>query len=287
MAKKELPKEGYKICVIPDCQVKPGVPLDHLVWASDYIADKKPDEIICIGDFADMESLSSYDKGKKCFEGRRYSKDIEVAKYGMSLLLSRLGQTKQFTYSPRKILLYGNHEDRILRAIDDDPRLAGTLSLSDLGYSGAGWECHPYLSVYSSRGIYFSHYFTSGVLGRPVSSARALLTKKHSSSIMGHVQKRDIAYDYTSNGRQITGIFVGTFYQHNEAYLNPQTNKHWRGIWMLHDCNDGEFDEMPISIKYLKERYNRKYANKKEVERSSTTTNRRIKQVSERTRGRF
>jgi hypothetical protein len=255
---KERP---YKICVIPDCQVKPNVPLDHLKWAGDYIADKQPDEIICIGDFADMESLSLYDKGKKCFEGRSYKKDIDTARLGMSYLCTVFKQqkSKSIKYSPRQVLLYGNHEDRIDRAIQLDSILDGTISKDDLGYDHFGWECFPYLSVYSSRGINFSHYFTSGVLGRPVSSARALLTKKHTSAVMGHVQKRDIAYDYTADGKQITGIFVGTFYQHDESYLNPQTNKHWRGIWMLHDCKDGEFDEMPLSMKFLKERYRRKY----------------------------
>ena len=259
--------ESYKICVIPDCQVKPDVPLDHLTWASDYIADKKPDEIICIGDFADMESLSSYDKGKKSYEGRRYTKDINTVDKAMSLLLNNIEERRTTGYNPKKVFLYGNHEERILRCIESEPLLDGTISLDDLGYASYGWECYPFLSVYTSRGINFSHYFSSGVLGRPVSSARALLTKKHTSALMGHVQKRDIAYDYTADGRQITGIFVGTFYQHDESYLNPQTNKHWRGIWMLHNCIDGEFDEMPVSMQYLRDRYRRKYGTTTEVDR--------------------
>ena len=287
MSKSELPKEGYKICVIPDCQVKHGVPLDHLEWASDYIADKRPDEIICIGDFADMESLSSYDKGKKSFEGRSYHRDISVARYGLSLLCGTYQKLRSINlpYNPRQVFLLGNHEDRILRAIEEDRVLEGTIHQDDLGYAEYGFDVRPYLSVYTSRGINFSHYFSSGVLGRPVSSARALLTKKHSSAIMGHVQKRDIAYDYTADGKQITGIFVGTFYQHDEAYLNPQTNKHWRGIWMLHNCVDGEFDEMPVSLQYLKDRFERKYYNgkKAKVERSSTTRNKEQPRLIKRT----
>lgn len=50
--------------ILPDVQCKPGVPLDHLTWASNYCIQKKPDVIVCLGDFADMESLSSYDIGK-------------------------------------------------------------------------------------------------------------------------------------------------------------------------------------------------------------------------------
>ena len=32
-----------------------------------------------MGDFASMDSLSSYDKGKKSLKGRRYKKDIDHA----------------------------------------------------------------------------------------------------------------------------------------------------------------------------------------------------------------
>jgi hypothetical protein len=72
---------------------------------------------------------------------------------------------------------------------------------------------------------------------------------------MGHVQKRDIAYDYTAEGKQITGIFVGAFYQHDEDYLNPQGNRHWRGCWMLNQVENGEFDELPLSLDYLRRKY--------------------------------
>jgi Calcineurin-like phosphoesterase len=256
-----------KILVIPDCQVKPGVPLDHLKWCNNYIKEKKPDTVICIGDFADMHSLSSYDKGKKEYEGRSYREDIECAKDAMSLLLKGVHTKNQPVHKERSttkskqrhsmemVLTLGNHENRIFRAINEDRKLDGTISIHDLGYSQFGWNVIPYLHIYKQHGILFSHYFTSGVLDRPVTSARALLTKKHRSAVMGHVQKRDIAYDYTADGKQITAIFAGTFYQHDESYMSAQANKHWRGIWMLHQCDDGEFDEMPVSMQYLQQQY--------------------------------
>ena len=37
-----------------------------------------------------MESLSSYDIGKKSFEGKRYIKDVESAKEAMQCLMSPL-----------------------------------------------------------------------------------------------------------------------------------------------------------------------------------------------------
>jgi len=251
-----------KHLVIPDVQFKKGVPKEHLSWAGQYIVDKKPDVIVQIGDFADMESLSSYDVGKKSFEGRRYKLDIEAAHEGMELLLSpireynaqqRKNGKKQ--YKPRKIITLGNHEDRISRVIESDPKWDGVLSLKDLGYEKYGWEVVPYLEPIIIDGIAYCHYFTSGVMGRPVTSAAALVNKKHQSCVMGHVQGRQIAYGTRADGKQLTGLFVGCFYQHDEEYLKWQGNKHWRGLWMLHEVEDGSFDEMPVSLDYLKRKY--------------------------------
>jgi hypothetical protein len=251
-----------KILVIPDTQVKDGVPLEHLEWAGNYAAIKKPDVIVHIGDYADMESLGLYDVGKKQFEGRRYRKDIDAAIQGMDMFMGpinaeqeRLRKNKEKLWKPRRIITLGNHEDRINRAVESDPKLEGVLSLKDLKYEEYGWEVVPYLEPIVVDGVAFCHFFTSGILGKPVTSAQALLNKKHMSCVMGHVQGRQIAYGTRADGKQMTGLFVGGFYQHDENYLKWQGNKHWRGIWMLHEVNDGSFDEMPISLAFLKRKY--------------------------------
>lgn len=246
--------------LLPDCQVKPGVPLDHLTWAGRYVAEKKPDVIICIGDFADMESLSSYDVGKKSFEGRSYKADIDVAHQAMRLFLDPIHElqqqqrrNKEKIYKPRFVLTLGNHEQRIPRAIDSDRKLDGLISIKDLPYGN--WEVYPFLEPVVIDGVCYSHYFTSGQLGRPCVSARAILTKKHMSCVAGHMQGRDIAYAQRADGKHMTALISGSFYQHDENYLNPQTNEVWHGVWMLNDVVDGSFDELPISMSYLRKKY--------------------------------
>lgn len=251
-----------KHAVIPDCQVSPHVPTSHLTWAAQYIAEKKPNTIVCLGDFADMESLSSYDVGKKCFEGRRYTEDIRAAKEAMFKFMQpirreqdRLRRNKEKQWNPKMVMLLGNHENRIERAINNDSKLDGLISTKDLGYEEFGWTVVPYLQVCILDGIAYSHYFVSGIMGRPVTSARMLLTKHHMSCVAGHQQGRDIAYGKLANGKSITGIISGSFYQHDESYLNAQTNVCWHGIWFLHDVQDGSFDELPLSIEYLRRKY--------------------------------
>ena len=46
------------------------------------------------------------------------------------------------------------------------------------------------------------------------------------------------------------------YYQHDEDYLGPQGNAEtWRGCWVLNEVFRGEFDEMPISMDYLRRKY--------------------------------
>lgn len=248
-----------KIVVIPDCQVKEGVPTEHLEWAGKYIADKKPDVIVNIGDFWDMPSLSSYDKGKKDFEGRRYTKDVEAGNAAMDLLLApikkeinRQRKNKKKMWKPRMVFTIGNHEYRIERAVECDAILEDVISYKDLNLDD--WEVYDFLEPVIIEGVAFAHYFTSGVMGRPVSSAKSLLSKRMMSCIMGHVQDRDIAFQKRADGVNLTGLFAGTFYQHDEKYLGAQNNGSWAGIWMLNEVDNGGLDVLPVSLNYLKER---------------------------------
>jgi len=251
-----------KILVLPDMHNKEGTPTEHLGHIGQFIVDKQPDVIIHLGDFADMPSLSLYDVGKKCFEGRSYTNDIQASHEAMRILLSPLfalqckqKRNKEKMYNPRRIMLLGNHENRINRAIELDRKLEGLMSVNDLLYAEFGWEVVGFLEKVKINGVLFSHYFTSGEMGRAITSPNALLTKKHVSCVMGHNQKDGIASQYTGDDKRITGIFAGACYLHQEDYLGPQGNVHWRGVWMLHDVMDGEFEPMQVSLKFLKERY--------------------------------
>lgn len=249
--------------MIPDAQVRPGSCIQHLVHAGMYAVEKKPDVIVCLGDWADMQSLSSYDVGKKSFEGRMYVEDIRAAKQAMYFFLNpihqeqtRLRKNKEKQWNPRLVFCLGNHEARITRAVEEDRKLEGLVKIGDLEYEETfGWEVYPFLEPVTIAGVVFCHYFTSGVMGRPVCTASALISKKHQSCIAGHQQGRQVAYGTKADGSTITSMIIGSFYTHNEEYLGHQGNKHYRGCVMLHEVNDGGFDEMFISVEYLRKKY--------------------------------
>ena len=249
-----------KHLIIPDVQAKFGEDFTFLRRIGQYIVEKKPDTIVCLGDFVDMESLSSYDVGKKSFEGKRYVKDIQAAREAMDVLLGPLDEynayakvNKKKQYHPRMVLTLGNHEERISRAIQNDPKLEGLISYNDLPYKD--WEVFPFLQPVFIDGIAYCHYFPTGVLGRPATTASAMVSKLHMSCIAGHQQGKQVAYGKRPDGSTITCIIAGSCYEHDEDYLNPQSNKHFRGILLAHRVENGSFDECFVSLDYLKEKY--------------------------------
>lgn len=247
--------------ILPDVQAKPGQNFTFLRKIGEYIVEKQPEKIICLGDFADMPSLSSYDVGKKVFEGRRYVSDIIAVHAAMDAFLgplrdynARAKRNKEKLYRPELHMTLGNHENRIERAINNDPKLEGLINYNDLNYELSGWKVYPFLDVVVIDGIAYSHYFTSGLMGRPATSANAQLNKTHMSCVSGHQQGLQIATGKTGDGRLIHSIIAGSCYEHDEDYLGRQGNNHWRGALMLNDVNDGDFDIMPLRLKYLMER---------------------------------
>ena len=244
--------------VIPDTQVKDGVPLHHLEAAGNLIATIQPDVIIHIGDHADMPSLSEYDRGKKCFEGRRYEKDILAARKGMEVLLGPLfdlqkqqRNNRKKVYKPKMLLTLGNHENRINRIIESEPRLEGTVGLSDLGYEDYGWEVVPYMQPVVVDGVAYCHFFYNKLSGRPHASARTTLLREHMSCTQGHQQTLQIETQYTGDGRRLTAVTAGAYYLHDEDYKGPSGNDHWRGLIYKQDVEDGEYDITTMSIKLM------------------------------------
>lgn len=251
-----------RILVIPDCQVKEGVPLQHLTWAGEAICDYKPDVVVNIGDFADMPSLSSHDiKGSKYFEGLRYQKDVDITKKAMEMLLaplkdlqSRQRKNKEKVYKPRMVLTLGNHENRIDRAVNNNPMLEGLISTKDLEYE-KDWEVHAFLHPVFINGVGFNHYWPVGAMGRPAGTAAAIVNKLHMSCVAGHQQGKQVAYGKRADGKSICGIIAGSYYLHDEGYMDQLSNRHWRGLVVLNEVVDGHFDEMFLSIEYLEKKY--------------------------------
>jgi hypothetical protein len=254
---------GLKIMVIPDTQQKASVPNAYLGRIGQYIVDKRPDVVVHIGDHYDMPSLSSYDVGKKSFEGRTYKADIAAGNASMDLLMAPLHayneqqrKTKHVLYMPRLEFTLGNHEQRIERAIEADRKLDETIGYHDFNLVQHGWNVNPFLKPIEIGGVHFAHYFYNPMNGRPYSGMiQTRLKNIGFSFVMGHQQGKQQAEMHRSDGTIVRGLIVGSCYEHDEEYLGPQGVNYWRGVVMLHQVKDGNYDLMEVSLDYLEWKY--------------------------------
>lgn len=255
------------VLIIGDAHCKPGVSNRRFEWLGKYIVDKKPDTIVCIGDFADMSSLCSYDKGKKSFEGRRYKEDCDVTHDAQVKLFGPIvhynqkqKKLKKPKYNPYKVMIIGNHENRIHRVVEYQSELEGTIQLSDLGYTLWWDEVVPFLEPKFIDGVCYQHYFTSGLMGRPIggdNAAASMLSKQYVSCVAGHSHLRDFSERTRADGIKIQGLVVGCYLdpEQREDYAGPANSLWWKGVVMLHNVNSGQYDPEFVSIDYLRKRY--------------------------------
>ncbi len=241
--------------IIPDTQVRDGVPLSHMRWIGQAIKDYKPDVVIHMGDHWDFSSVSRHSApGTLTKEGQRLKADIDAGNKALSMIDAAMGRFKT-----RRILLRGNHENRLFRYIDEHPELAGLVSDELLIDRNLGWEVVPYNNgapdAIELDGVQYAHYFTNPMTGKPISgSIQNRLAKIGSSFVQGHQQGLQRGNTQYATGRQAFGIVAGSAYLHDEDYKG-MANAHWRGILVLNEVKNGQFDEMPLSMDYLARKY--------------------------------
>lgn len=248
---------GKRILVIPDAHARPDQDNSRFDALGNFIVDKRPDTVVSIGDWADMGSLCSYDKGTKAAEGRRYIEDVAASTDALQRVMTKVRSGFYKKKRPEFHITIGNHENRIDRAASLSPELFGKLSLSDLRFEQAGWNVVPFLKPLVLEGICFQHYFTSGILGKPiggVNHARTLVLKNYQSSVCGHSHARDYWEDVRADGQRLAGLVVGCYDEGIHHYTTEQ-RRWWSGLVMLHECQNGQFEHAWFSIDYLKDKY--------------------------------
>jgi len=248
--------------VIPDGQIKPGDDLTHIKWAAKAIVEYKPDVVVVIGDWWDLPSLSMHDApGSKEAEGRNVLSDIEIGNVAFELLVgpmqkerARIIRNRKKPWRPECHFLFGNHEDRLTRAISRDPRFDGLLTLDAL--KTPGFTRHAYQKIVEVDGIKYCHFFPNVYSGRAIGGTIVnRLNHIGSSFVQGHQQ--GFLYASKAYPDHIKhGLVCGRFYQHHESYRAEDVQKvEWNGICVLNGVRNGDYDLMPLRMDYLEKSY--------------------------------
>lgn len=237
--------------LIPDTQVKKGVSTDHMDWIGAAIQKYKPNSVIHLGDHWDCPSLSAWDaKGSLSKEGARYEDDIQSGNEALDRLHKAMGDFKG-----QKVILRGNHEHRIQRAIEQEPRFVGTIGEHHFNDKRLGWEIVPYFHGSPGTkvidGVTYAHFFANPMTGKAIAGTITnRLAKIGTTFVQGHAQgllQGNVQY---ATGVVRHGIVAGSAYIHDEEYKG-HANAHWRGIVVLNEVKNGQFCEMPLTLDYL------------------------------------
>lgn len=241
--------------IVPDSHAQPGFSNERYDWLAELILDVKPDVVIEVGDWFDMPSLCSYDKGTKGFEGRRYQKDIEAGVEAQDRVQRRLRQAKKKL--PRLVRTLGNHENRINKAVQAQAILEGVISTNDLQSKEYGWEEYPFMEPVDIDGIDYAHYFPSGVMGKAIGgvhTAHSIIKTRYKSSTQGHSHLFDYKVDRRGD-THIHGLACGVYIDYKLDYAG-EANKLYRSqICIKRNVSDGDYDLETISIERLRAEY--------------------------------
>lgn len=123
-----MKSEVYKVIVIPDLQV-PYHDKRSLDAVEQYMADERWDEYVNLGDFLDLDMISTYSKGQiRLNEGKRIS---EVYRKGNEILDRHQAIIRAKNPKAKFNLLEGNHDFRMERYIDEHPETEGMLEIEN------------------------------------------------------------------------------------------------------------------------------------------------------------
>jgi len=246
------PAKPRRHFVIPDCQVRPGVHLDHLDWIGDAIVEYRPDVVVCIGDWFDFPSLNGHEQpGSYFLENQRYKNDVDVGNKAFARMCAPMErEERKGKWKPRKLVTLGNHEDRADRVAMNTPHLMNVVGSEDCDFRD--WTVYPYLQTIEVDGFFYSHFFQSSHSSRAIGGAIPnKLGKIGASFVHGHVQGLDMGTKIMGNGKTLWGFQAGSCYTQIENYRGAQGQRHWRGVLVLNEVENGECCPMPLSLNYL------------------------------------
>lgn len=255
------PRRHY---VLPDMQIRPGDAIDQIDWIAADIVRRKPDVIVCIGDWWDFPSLSSYSPaGGVEKEGARIKADIDAGNEGMARLTApihaetaRLSRRRQRQWKPRMVFCEGNHEARISRLPKEDARFLGVVGTHLCKVEDYGFERVPFEQPIEIDSVWYCHYWKTAHSARPIGGTiDNRLNKLGFSFVQGHEQGKRYGDRPLANGKTIHGIVAGSAYLGVETYRGPQGANEWRGVVVLHDVRDGDFEPMFLPLRYLCREY--------------------------------
>ena len=208
-----------RILVIGDSHAHPSVNNKRYTTLGRLIKSVGPDIVVDIGDSADMPSLLHWDKPKPTaiFEGfDSLQADVDAYKDAQDKLMNELAKMKT---KPRLLKVQGNHEERLQRIVDNEPRLRNIAGPEILCEKDYGWAVTPHGRVLQAGRAGFCHSLPGG---SSKTGPRGVVTAKPGTSgvyFYGHTHRRGVHYYQGLKPNQGCIINVGCYFDvHSKSH---------------------------------------------------------------------
>ncbi len=235
-------------------------PLERAKMLRREILATRPDNIIFIGDFLDMGSLSFYDKpGSQEKENLRINNEINLAKLWMFLVFDPKGWPKGYT--PDIDFTEGNHEYRLRRLFEQQAVFDGIISIRESLQQVLNEKCSqvftwtPYGEYLCINKIMYTHVPFKN--GQPVASTvnhtGMSLQLVDRSVIYGHTHRLEVKQALRAGSFQlITALNVGCYFDYIPSYVKNSNPHWWRGVVHVYPDGQGNFDFATKSMEALR-----------------------------------
>lgn len=254
-----------KTAVVLTCaHSDPSIPNDRFDWLGEFLYDVRPDYVIDLGDGADLKSLNSFDtRYPQAIVAQNYESDINHYNDAMDRMRRKFRTMKK--RRPAFFGFEGNHENRIKKAIANDPRLEGAtygISFSHLQTDVWFDEYHQYNNsapaIFDYDGVSYAHYIASGNYGTAMSGlhhAYGLVQKRHCSTTVGHSHKRSLFFKDDAHPNPTIGLVAGCFKGGEEGWAGQSNMEWWKGVIVKRNVQDGYYEPEFVSLGRLRDVY--------------------------------
>jgi len=265
-----LLRNKYKTSVvIGDPHAEPGESNERFDALGNYIAANQPDNIVQLGDFMSLDSVSTHTIKKPLIrEGKRLIDDLDCGRDAYNRMMGPVeelnvvrSRNRKRKYNPNKLWHNGNHEDRVFRYIVESPELLGLVDHNDiLSLEKDGWDVKRYREYSSYEGIQFTHIPMCKRANQPIGGeyvARRAADTHSSTVIFGHTHRYGV-HGTKVHGRDTTyGVSAGWFGDYVPDYVkgNEENCDWWGGILELVHTAPGKILICPIDMDTLKKEY--------------------------------
>lgn len=224
------------IIILPDIHLSDGQPHKDYEVVKRFIKQNRSDEIILLGDFMDVSSLSAWDISKRRkMEGRRYEKECEEANRELDFLQK---YTKKITF------IEGNHEDRVERYIDFNPEMEGLIEVEKkLHLKERGIKYIPLNELYKVGNMYFTH----GIYINQYHAMKHLI-RLGCNVCYGHSHSTQTAMMNMRMLKPHQAYALGCLCGHSPDYMKGKPSNWINQFAIMYTGSKGNFNLYPINI---------------------------------------